>query len=263
MKKTAQELYAELYDISVRDWPGEVDFYRELVAQTGPENADVLEVACGTGRIALRLAQGGARVIGLDLSSELLQIARKKSAGMPNVRWTEGDMRTFDLSQQFGLVIIPGHSFQFMLTPEDQVRCLETIRRHLLVDGTLVIHLDHQDFGWLGELVTKKENAFETGQELTHPTTGQRIRSSHLWTLEAATQTATVRMKWERLGADGRVVEQWELDPKPLHCVFRFEMEHLLRRVGFSVEAVYGDFFKGELTDQSGQMIWVAKYAQR
>jgi hypothetical protein len=41
--------------------------------------------------------------------------------------------------------------------------------------------------------------------------------------------------------------------------VFRFEMEHLLARAGFEVEAVYGDFFRHELQDESTEMIWVVR----
>jgi hypothetical protein len=44
-----------------------------------------------------------------------------------------------------------------------------------------------------------------------------------------------------------------------LHCVFRFEMEHLLARVGLAVDAVYGDFSRHPLEDKSLDMIWVAR----
>ncbi|MBI5300868.1 MAG: class I SAM-dependent methyltransferase [Chloroflexi bacterium] len=259
MKQTAKELYAQLYDVRVPDWQGAVNFYRELVANVNSKYIDVLEIACGTGRIAIRLAQDGATITGLDLSPELLEIARGKSIGVSNISWVQGDMRTFEIDKKFGLVIIPGHSFQFMLTPDDQVKCLENIKRHLLADGTLVVHLDHQDVSWLGELVTKKEPAFETGRELIHPITGQKIRTFYLWTFEPSTQTAAVTLRWEETSADGSVIERWEMNPMPLHCVFRFEMEHLLKRVGFSIEAVYGDFFKSALTKESGQMIWVVR----
>jgi len=55
----AREFYAETYDTVVPDWPGEIDFYRELAAETDSEGQAVLEVACGTGRVAIRLAQDG------------------------------------------------------------------------------------------------------------------------------------------------------------------------------------------------------------
>lgn len=259
LKPTPNELYAQLYDVYVPDWPGEIDFYRDLVANTRLSARGVLEIACGTGRVTLPLAREGVDITGLDLSPELLDVARKKSAGLQNVRWVNDDMRTFELGVQFGIVLIPGHSFQFMNTPEDQVKCLKRIKHHLIADGMLVVHLDHQDITWLAGLLTNKDGSYQKGRLITHPETGRKFRMSHLWTLEPSTQTATVKVNWEEVNADGEVVEVWEMEPRPLHCVFRFEMEHLLHRVGYSIEAVYGDFYKGVLTSESGSMIWIAR----
>jgi ubiquinone/menaquinone biosynthesis C-methylase UbiE len=258
-KITAQELYAQLYDVRVPDWQGEVDFYRELIAHSHSNANRVLEVACGTGRITLQLAKDGVDITGLDISSELLDIARAKSVGMPNVNWILGDMRTFEIGTKFGCVILPGHSFQFMNTPDDQVKCLEQIKRHLLPNGLVVIHLDHQDFVWLAGLLNKKEPVYEKSRILTHPITNQKFRQSFAWTFEPSTQTATIQTNWEEINENGEVIQIWEMERMRLHCAFRFEMEHLLKRVGFSIEAVYGDFFKSELTNESGQMIWLAR----
>lgn len=151
---TAEELNAQLYDVSVPDWKGEVDFYRELIAHSPlVKTHGVLEIACGTGRITLRLAKDGINITGLDISPESLEVAREKSAGIPNVNWVLSDMRTFEIGTKFGCVIIPGHSFQFMTTPDDQVKCLEQIKKHLVIDGLVVIHLDHQNIGWLADLI--------------------------------------------------------------------------------------------------------------
>ncbi len=259
MNQSVDERAAELYDLSVPDWPGEIDFYQQLAAQTRSSGESVLEVACGTGRVAIRLAQDGVHVTGIDRSTAMLDVARGKSATMPNVRWVQADMRSFDLGTAFGLVIIPGHSFQHMLTPADQVACLACIRQHLIADGVLVIHLDHQDIAWLGELCTGRESSPMPAQELTHPRTGRRIRTGRAWSYERSTQTASLTTVWEEIGVDGTVVGRWQRGPVPLHCVFRFEMEHLLARAGFEVTALYGDFGRGELTDESSEMIWVAK----
>src|SRR5215217_5056028 len=56
----AAEIYADLYDASEVGWPGELDFYRELAAGATARGEGVLEVACGTSRIAIPLAQVGA-----------------------------------------------------------------------------------------------------------------------------------------------------------------------------------------------------------
>lgn len=257
MADAVDALYSALYDITVPDWPGEIGFYRTLAqAAVGQE---VLEIACGTGRVTLPLARAGVRITGLELSSAMLAQAQTKSVGLPGVTWVQGDMRTFDLGRPFGLVIIPGHSFQFMLTPADQVRCLQCIRRHLVPGGVLVVHLDHLDFGWLGSLRAVPPAALEFGAPVAHPVTGKLIRTAHAWTYEPATQTAGVTTVWEEITADGVVLARWKRPPMRLHCVFRFEMEHLLRRVGFAVDAVYGDFEGGALVDDSHSMIWVAR----
>lgn len=262
MSQPIAERVAQLYDASVPDWPGEIDFYRELATEAKSNGRAVLEVACGTGRVAIRLAQDGARVVGIDLSTAMLDMAREKSVGIPNVRWVEGDMRSFELGETFGLVIIPGHSFQFMLTSEDQVACLECIKRHLAPGGMLVVHLDHQDIGWLGDLCRDKGGVFEAAEELMHPKTGCLIRTLRAWSYEPSTQTASAVTVWEEIGADEKVVDRWERGPIRMHCVFRFEMQHLLARVGFEVEAVYGDFFRQSLKDESADMVWVVRKRQ-
>jgi ubiquinone/menaquinone biosynthesis C-methylase UbiE len=253
---------AQLYDASVPDWPGELAFYHELAREVIAQQGALLEVACGTGRVAVRLAHTGVRIVGLDQSAELLAGAKAKSSALANVRWVEGDMRSFALGERFALVIIPGHSFQFMLTPADQLTCLAAIQRHLEPGGRLVVHLDQQSLEWLGALRGPQGGQFMLTQELTHPQNGRRLQIWQAWSYNPATQTATARTRNDTLDDDGQVRERVEHGPTKLHCVFPFEMEHLLARVGFQLEAVYGDFFRGPLSDTSTEMIWVARRLQ-
>jgi SAM-dependent methyltransferase len=255
----ADEFYARTYDDSVPDWPGEIGFYRDLAAKVRSAGGSVLEIACGTGRVAIRLAQDGVQVVGLDISANMLEIARKKSVQLENTRWIEGDMRSFELGETFELVIIPGHAFQNLNTPQDQVACLGCIKRHLTPGGTLVVHLDPPDIPWLADLRREKGGVFEVAEQFQDPDTGRQVRALRAWSYEPSTQTATVQTVWEELDSDGRVVNRVERGPIRLHCVFRFEMEHLLARAGLEVEAVYGDFFRQELQDNSPDMIWIAK----
>jgi SAM-dependent methyltransferase len=252
------EFYAQTYDESVPDWPGEIEFYRGLASEVKSKEQGLLEIACGTGRVAIRLAQAGVYTVGLDLSSKMLEVAKEKSKDVTNIRWVQSDMCAFDLGETFGLVVIPGHSFQNLNTSQEQVACLQCIYHHLIPGGKLVIHLDHQDFSWLGELVGEKGGVFEPAEQFLHAGTGHQIRASSAWTYEPATQTAICTTEWEAVAADGQVVDRWKTEPIRLHCVFRFEMEHLLARVGFSLENVYGDFFRNPLDDKSSNMIWVA-----
>jgi len=253
-----RKFYAETYNASVPDWPGEIDFYREMAIQAHENGGSVLELACGTGRVAIRLARLGVRLVGLDLSSEMLAVAARNSAGMAILRWVQGDMRHFDLGERFGLVIIPGHAFQNLLTSEDQVACMDSIHRHLNHGGKLVVHLDHQGLAWLGALCGERGGVFESAEEFQHPESEMLVRTWRAWSYEPATQTAIAETRWQLIGEEGELIERHETGPVRLYCVFRFEMEHLLRRSGFEVEALYGDFKHQPLQDDSPEMVWVA-----
>jgi ubiquinone/menaquinone biosynthesis C-methylase UbiE len=219
----------------------------------------VLELACGTGRVAIRLAQAGAEVVGLDLSGDMLAVAREKSREVGRVGWVEGDMRSFDLDRTFGLILIPGHAFHNLLTPSDQVACLTCAARHLTPGGMLIVHLDHQDMGGLGDLVRAKGGVFEEEETFERPKTGRVVRAMRAWAYERSTQTAICQTRWEELDENGDVVETRETEPIRLHCLFRFEVEHLMARVGLEVRATYGDFFGQPLADDSPAMVWVAR----
>ena len=160
------------------------------------------------------------------------------------------------------LAIIPGHSFQHMLTPADQFACLLNIRRHLLPGGRLVVHLDHQDLDWLGALPAEAGVSFETAERVLHPRTGQTVQAARSWAYERSTQTTSVITEWYMYDEGGGLVDHWERGLIKLHCVFCCEMEHLLARAGFTIEALYGDFLGAPLTDQSSEMVWVARRSE-
>jgi SAM-dependent methyltransferase len=259
MGQLVSEQEVQLYDVAVPDWPGEIDFYRDMAMKVKERGGSVLEVGCGTGRVTLQLAQEGISIVGMDISPAMLTIARQKSQELPNVRWVEGDMMSFDLRECFDLIIIPGHSFQFMLTPEDQLACLNCIRQHLAPHGKLVLHINHDDLGWLGGLAEGRGTDFKLKGEYRQDAMQGSVRAWTAWSYETGTQTASAIDAWEFIGEDGKVIERKEGVHKRLHVVFPFEMKHLLARVGFEVEALYGDFFQHELQNTSPDMIWITR----
>jgi len=84
----------------------------EAVSSGGP----VLELGCGTGRVAIPVAQAGVRVVGLDNSSAMLKQARAKARKLNlssnALKFVRGEMQDFSLEERFALAIIPYRSFQ-------------------------------------------------------------------------------------------------------------------------------------------------------
>jgi SAM-dependent methyltransferase len=129
---------AGYYDSFYADRHDDVRFWSALAERTaGP----VLEIGCGTGRVALEIARAGKDVFGVDQSDAMLNVFRRKLSAEPDVErrvsLTKGDMRTFQLGRTFPLVLIPFRPLQHMLTLEDQIAAFENARRHLEPDGLL------------------------------------------------------------------------------------------------------------------------------
>jgi SAM-dependent methyltransferase len=108
-----------------------VAFYRALAQEAG---GPVLEIACGTGRVTLPIAQLGFPTTGLDIVPGMLEQAKSKSAGLP-IRWVEADARTFDLQEHFGFIFLTGNAFQAFVTNSEQAAVLQCVRAHLHDQG--------------------------------------------------------------------------------------------------------------------------------
>jgi len=145
------EAYDAFYGAPGPRIAGDVAFYERVARETG---GPVLELACGTGRIALPLAKAGLHVTGVDQSEAMLAIARRKLAAVsPSVQerlsFVHQSMIQLDLGQRFGFAFVPFRSFQHLLTIDLQRKSLEAIRRHLQPGGRLALHLFDPRLDWL------------------------------------------------------------------------------------------------------------------
>jgi SAM-dependent methyltransferase len=139
---------AEAYDAGQRfsrtpsrlDREAVVDLLADL-ARGGP----TLELAIGTGWIALPLAARGIRVDGIDLSADMLAQLRSKPGGK-DISVTTGDMADVAVDGRYRLVFVVANSFFNLLAQDDQVRCFENVAAHLEPDGVFVIEAFRPDF---------------------------------------------------------------------------------------------------------------------
>jgi SAM-dependent methyltransferase len=100
--------------------------------------ADALEFAVGTGRIALPLSEAGVRVDGIELSPDMVDRMREKPGG-DAITVTMGDMSRVTTGRRYGLVYLAYNTIGNLITQEDQVRCFENAARHLDRDGLFVL----------------------------------------------------------------------------------------------------------------------------
>jgi SAM-dependent methyltransferase len=99
---------------------------------------DALELAVGTGRIALPLGRAGVRVDGIELSQDMVDRLREKPGGT-DLEVTIGDMSSVTTGRTYGLVYLVFNTIGNLLTQDDQVRCFQNAARHLADDGVFVL----------------------------------------------------------------------------------------------------------------------------
>ena len=169
------------------------EFYSLIAPELEKRNAStILEVACGTGRLIKILEENGYIVTGLDLSGDMLAIARTRVKG----DLVQQDMRRIKLGKTFDAVICLGAGFTYMQRDGDIESALSSFYRHLNDDGVLIFdnfdaeRFNHDRFG-------KWE---EETQKFNDLTITRRTRSSD-W--DSSSDTWTVDWVWRIEGMDG------------------------------------------------------------
>jgi SAM-dependent methyltransferase len=245
--------YARFYDLDYGDANADLFTIQEYAARCG---APIVELGCGTGRVLLWLARQGYQVTGVDSSTAMLDVARRKVAAeglAERVTLMEQDMRALELDDRFNLALITVNSFMHLPTPDDQLAALTRIHTHLHPGGLLYLDLFHPSPDRLlearGQVVLDKV--------MTDPDSGRRLMKFYTQRVDLAQQTLHMTFIVDEMDGEGSV--QRTVFPVSLRYVFRYELELLLRHAGFEVEALYGSYDLDEFTDDSDKMITVAR----
>jgi SAM-dependent methyltransferase len=128
-----EDVAARFDDVQRGDEIAAVGFLEKL-ADRGP----ALELAVGTGRIALPLAARGIRVDGVDISPAMVARLRAKPGG-DQISVTIGNFADVPVPGTYRLIYVVWNTMFNLLTQEDQVRCFENVAAHLTDDGSFVI----------------------------------------------------------------------------------------------------------------------------
>ncbi|HNR30404.1 MAG TPA: class I SAM-dependent methyltransferase [Candidatus Hydrogenedentes bacterium] len=248
------DAWAPFYDLIHEGLPGEAEFY---VGQAVRIGGATLELGCGTGRLAIPMALSGVDVTGLDNSPAMLALCREKIRRFPrlsgSLELVEADMRAFTLERRFRFIAMAYRTFMQLLTPEDQCACLECVHRHLADDGVFILNL------WAARpsrVVTAHE--WSLAGEHHIPDTGERLVHYHRARYDEDRQLIIEEHRIEERDHYDRLLRESRL-PLARAWVTPREMKHLVRRCGFDVEAVFGDFNCRPFRPEHTEMIWVLR----
>ena len=244
--------FAPFYDAWSSQMTEDIDFYvRRALEISGP----IVELGAGTGRVSIPIAEAGRDVIAVDASSAMIELGRRKAAAAgveERITWVHSPMQTFVAERPVELVIIPFRSFIHLTTVDEQLETLYNIHRSLMSNGRLVLNLFIPDPVVMARRHGKGE---EQGEFIDQY--GRRCVLVGEPTYELTTQLMHLRAICE-VRENGTAVEAHSADLEAC-LIYPREMEHLLARAGFEIEALYGWFDERPLTEESREMIWVAR----
>jgi SAM-dependent methyltransferase len=266
---TEYRFTAEFYDhiVPYRE-RHDVAFFVEMAQASG---GPVLEIGCGTGRVLIPTARAcigdasigdaSIEVVGLDLSPSMLAVCRDNLAAeaaevQSRVHLVEGDMRDFDLGREFALATLPFRPFQHLTSVEDELACLAAIHRHLRPGGRLALDLFNPSIPHLA--APERLEEFGDEPEFTMPDGRRVLRRARIAARDYFAQVQETELIYYVTHPDGR--QERLVHAFPMRYLFRFEMEHLLARCGFEVEALYGDYDRSPYGSKyPGELIFVAR----
>jgi len=255
MRPNLYESTAHLYDFgNAREQIAEdISFYCSLISP----GAKVLEVGCGTGRVALALAQRGYAVTGTDLSEAMLEILGKKlaalGAGKPGIEIHCADMRSFDLGETFDWILFPFRVFQALTSDDDRRACLSAVKQHMTRTSRVVLTLFNPRKNVLDTWGRKNILDFESVDEAT----GQVIkRFQDQMGHDAERQIISARLRYE-VYEDGALTQSLA-DNLELGYLYPEQCQRLFSEMGMRVERSYGGYDgRALVTEEQNEQIYV------
>lgn len=237
---------AEYYDLFADN--SDIPFYLKYAERTG---SPILDLAGGTGRVAITLARAGFEVAILDSSPSMLSVARKKLDRISKdiakrITLIEGNMMSFKIPQKFSLIIVP-NSFGHALKPDDQLATLRCIKSHLRNDGLFILDLFVGEQQYTHALFEDAPVSIENRQTVERhgEITSDNIRKlMHL------------KLHYIIKNVDGSIVETIEVTSGAA-LLFKEDVDSLLQLSGFCAAEEFGGFNEEPYSEESGRRILI------
>lgn len=131
-------LFAKFYDASMGDRQKTVTLLQQLIKKYNPKAQSILELACGTGEV-LKPLSSSYKVSGLDLSSGMLAIAKKK---IPNAKFYLENMANFNLDERFDVILCVFDSINHLLKFSDWLKVFTQSKKHLNPGGVFIFDIN-------------------------------------------------------------------------------------------------------------------------
>ena len=198
----------------------------------------VLELACGTGRLTIPIAQSGVEIVGLDLTPSMLAHARAKAeAAGVKIEFVEGDCRDFDLGRNFALIFMAFNSMQHLHDYESLAALFRNVRKHLVKGGRFVFDV----FNPKVEILARAAGDRRLEREYQDPDGKGTIAFENSMVYDDAAQVSHIQCFFVRRGTNGEELDV-RVEQLDLRSFFPQELGLLVRSQGFEILEKFGNF---------------------
>jgi ubiquinone/menaquinone biosynthesis C-methylase UbiE len=250
-KAIAEYYDAEYADLDMLD--RDVPFF---LSHLPKRKQNILELAAGTARAAIPIAQSGHRVVAVDYDPDMLGIARRKRdyVGLTarQLPLLKRDVLKLDLDEKFDHVCIFFNTFYNFPTTDEQDRVLQVARRHLKPRGRLFIDIYNPDL----DLLSKKHQQHLDPAIFYVPSLDRSVQRDTELTQDHASQIQHVTFHYRWFDHDG--AEHHERVQFDLTWMMPRELLLLLERNGFRPDHLYGDYDASDVTSDSPRLISIS-----
>jgi SAM-dependent methyltransferase len=213
----------------------DIPFYLEEARRSG---GPVLELACGTGRLTIPIAQSGVEIVGLDLTPSMLAHARTKAeaAGL-KIEFVEGDCRAFELGRKFALIFMAFNSMQHLHDYESLAALFACVRKHLAEGGRFVFDVFNPKIAILARAVGERH----LEREYQDPGGKGMMAFENSMVYDDAAQVSHIQCYFVRRGPNGEEIDV-RVEELHLRSFFPQELDLLVRSQGFEIVEKFGNF---------------------
>ncbi|WP_323740414.1 class I SAM-dependent DNA methyltransferase [Filobacillus milosensis] len=239
------------YDEEYESYQAEIPLLLKWASIT---KGTIIDLACGTGRATIPLANEGYKLMGIDIHQGMLDRAKEKSSRMNlKIDWVRQDCTQLNLKTKASLIYTVGNSFQHFLTNENQDALLSSVRNHL-IDGGIFIFGTR--FPNASELLSSPEEEYV--RTYKDKNSQLIVEEYHISEYDALTQIQHNSTIKKYKDSEGEIVKETSSNIS-LRYVYPKEMERILHKYGLKILHLYKDWNGSPITSVSNEMIYICR----
>jgi len=237
MDRTPYSRLAEVYDLGWGDFAESSQmFVLRTLKRQGIECGRIVELACGTGILAIFLARSGHTILGVDRSPEMVVIAKEKAQYVPGIEFILGDMRALNLEPGFDAALCMFDSLNYLTVPEHVQETFASVSSVLRDQGVFI-------FDFNRPLIYSAHDGETLKRHLEHGILLQGLK------YDVAKRMARTTFRFPDGEVEIHDQRAYELD----------EIEPLLESAKLSLKECYSDFNRRTVTSASERLICVCR----